>query len=345
MTYFPDGSPYTYFPPTEEDDDAGELVCAGWLDGGHPFRTGDPPPGFVDKLAWLCVNELHQRTRGIHFCEICQPEGSRQVSVLVAGEKRRLGTAEIRVRTPRFTYAAPTLVLHYVVDHRYLPPDDFVEAVLAAPESARLERLVAAPRTVLMTAMWGLPVGAIPRGWSRCARRGGPVTPSRGVSFSRRSRVRQPVRGVAHMKAAASVLLLLGVLSCSSATAPELADGTRDPALLQGAAWTLVGFAPASGDFSAARARFTARFGADGRVGGQAGPNVYGGFYTATAEGTIQAREVVSTLIGGPEADQAGKYLNALARAHSFEVTPTELLLRFEERGVLHFRRELLQPL
>jgi heat shock protein HslJ len=147
------------------------------------------------------------------------------------------------------------------------------------------------------------------------------------------------------MKAALSVLLLLGLLSCSSATAPELAGGTRDPALLQGPAWTLVGFAPASGDFSAARARFIVRVGADGRVGGEAGPNVYGGLYTATPEGAIQAREVVSTLIGGPEAEQAGEYLNAMVRARSFEVTPTELLLRFDGRGVLHFRRQLLQPL
>lgn len=147
------------------------------------------------------------------------------------------------------------------------------------------------------------------------------------------------------MKAALSVLLLLGLLSCGSATAPELAGGTRDPALLQGPAWDLVGFAPASGDFTAARARFIVRFGADGRVGGEAGPNVYGGSYTASAGGAIQVRDLVGTLIGGPEAEQAGKYQEGLLRARSFEVTPTELLLRFDGRGVLHFRRQLLQPL
>lgn len=147
------------------------------------------------------------------------------------------------------------------------------------------------------------------------------------------------------MKAALSVLLLLGLLSCSSVTLPEIAGGTRDPVLLQGQTWTLVRFATASGDVSEPNARFTVRFGADGRLGGQAGPNVYGGAYTATSTGTIHPRDVISTAIGGPEAERAGKYLYWMTRAHSFEVTPTELLLRFEERGALYFRRAVLQPL
>lgn len=28
------------------------------------------------------------------------------------------------------TYAAPTLILHYIADHRYLPPAAFLKAVL-----------------------------------------------------------------------------------------------------------------------------------------------------------------------------------------------------------------------
>jgi hypothetical protein len=31
------------------------------------------------------------------------------------------------------TYAAPTLVYHYVVRHHYSPPEEFVRAVLTAP--------------------------------------------------------------------------------------------------------------------------------------------------------------------------------------------------------------------
>jgi len=147
MTYFPDGVPYTYgkdsvpaewFRENLLDPFGGKLVCAGWLDAKYPVRTGEPPPRFVEKLAWLCVNDLHAGMRGFHSCNLCPP-GSSWVNVLRDGRKHLLGTAEIRVRTPHFTYAAPNLVLHYVVDHHYLPPDDFVEGVLAAPESNRLD--------------------------------------------------------------------------------------------------------------------------------------------------------------------------------------------------------------
>lgn len=141
MTYFPDGARYTYGlrgnPHAEEDAKA---VCAGWLDGTHPFRTGDPPAGFIPRLAWLCVNDRHAQTRGVHDCELCDPDDwSAQTIWPTWGG--RLGSAEIRVRTPHRLYAAPDLVLHYVVDHGYLPPDDFVEAVLALPDSQRIDDL------------------------------------------------------------------------------------------------------------------------------------------------------------------------------------------------------------
>src|SRR5262249_18800720 len=61
--------------------------------------------------------------------------------VLKGSSNRReylLGTAEIRVRDTDVTFAAPNLILHYVVDHAYLPPEAFVRAVLAS--SHRLQR-------------------------------------------------------------------------------------------------------------------------------------------------------------------------------------------------------------
>lgn len=43
-----------------------------------------------------------------------------------------VGGAEIRVRAKDgVVYAAPDMIVHYVLAHRYLPPAAFVEAVIA----------------------------------------------------------------------------------------------------------------------------------------------------------------------------------------------------------------------
>jgi hypothetical protein len=44
------------------------------------------------------------------------------------------GNGEIRViaTAGATTYVAPVLVLHYVVAHGYLPPQEFIDAVLVA---------------------------------------------------------------------------------------------------------------------------------------------------------------------------------------------------------------------
>ena len=45
-----------------------------------------------------------------------------------------LGSAEIRVFSNEgVTYAAPNLIYHYIVDHHYLPPEEFIRAVLEGP--------------------------------------------------------------------------------------------------------------------------------------------------------------------------------------------------------------------
>ena len=51
----------------------------------------------------------------------------------LGGEVIALGDAEIRVIADNGTWLiAPTLVLHYVVSHRYCPPRAFIDAVVRA---------------------------------------------------------------------------------------------------------------------------------------------------------------------------------------------------------------------
>ncbi|MCX4824617.1 hypothetical protein OG883_33135 [Streptomyces sp. NBC_01142] len=71
-----------------------------------------------------------QQTRGYHFCPWCP---ARRVGARVDGPR---GSAEIRVEGNGVAYAAPELIAHYVEVHDYLPPADFVEAVLSSDVAA-----------------------------------------------------------------------------------------------------------------------------------------------------------------------------------------------------------------
>jgi hypothetical protein len=98
---------------------------------------------FHNKLAWLCATDPVNVTLGIHLCELCRsPAKDRFYSVrilrtpsvtpqpIMRNTRFLLGSAEIRVPGDKATYASPTLIIHYVVKHRYRPPDEFVDAVL-----------------------------------------------------------------------------------------------------------------------------------------------------------------------------------------------------------------------
>ncbi len=174
MTHFPDGAPYGY---ALHEPGSGNLVCAGWLESGQRFPTGVPPQGFLDRLAWLCVHSRDRSMRGFHVCDICTDEEASWTAVsgvrvrdpayvLYAGEKRLLGWFEITVDAGDRVYAAPSLILHYVAKHNYLPPEDFVAAVMLLEEDRCLRD-------------WSLHLGADYINFGKCltgtslARRGG----------------------------------------------------------------------------------------------------------------------------------------------------------------------------
>ena len=134
MTWYPDLSQYSYGPESIPPGQA--ILNVGWLDSGHDFPTGDPPTGFLDTLAKLCLGYGHARTRGWHGCNLPHAEQLEYpCTIEVDGNKVSLGSAEIRVFSEDGTVlSAPNLVWHYIDYHQYLPPAEFVEAVLAHRE-------------------------------------------------------------------------------------------------------------------------------------------------------------------------------------------------------------------
>ncbi|HEV3416732.1 MAG TPA: hypothetical protein VG056_07975 [Pirellulales bacterium] len=122
MTYFPDLSQYNYNKMSEPD-----VLNVGWLDAREPYKSGASPPEFHDALATLCRSPIMLH-RGFHVCQFC----SSAVKTADWYSAAR-GNGQIRVRDENGqVFAAPTLIHHYVVVHRYRPPDEFIQAVISA---------------------------------------------------------------------------------------------------------------------------------------------------------------------------------------------------------------------
>lgn len=122
--YFKDLSPYIYF--TSDYKPLPNVYNVGWLAKLRRFPKAAPDPAFVEQLKRLFQHDQTRvnQTRGIHACPWC--------NVNIQLGEDYLGTAEIWVPGhDGVIYAAPTLIIHYVAEHHYRPPADFVAAVMA----------------------------------------------------------------------------------------------------------------------------------------------------------------------------------------------------------------------
>ena len=126
--HYPDLTPYEYFPWQKSS----KVVNIGWLEAGHAFNEGDIAEKAIDRLFLFCTHGVNA-TRGHHLCHFCSKPA---FGFRVTRNNRELilGSAEIRVFGKNgIIYAAPNLVYHYVVDHHYRPPGEFIEALLTDP--------------------------------------------------------------------------------------------------------------------------------------------------------------------------------------------------------------------
>ncbi|MGW1468889.1 DUF7919 family protein [Streptomyces sp. NPDC002308] len=124
MTHYPELSLYDFDFHAEP-----EGLTVGWLEGGESYARGEVADEDREILADLAAL-LQHRSRGYHYCTLCT-EMRERFGVSGAGNARfRLGSAEIRVVSDSGQlYVAPNLVLHYIADHGYRPPEEFLAAV------------------------------------------------------------------------------------------------------------------------------------------------------------------------------------------------------------------------
>ncbi|MCE9638047.1 MAG: hypothetical protein K8T90_20285 [Planctomycetes bacterium] len=127
MAHFPDLAPRAASGGKSD-------VSIGWLSSGHAFPTGAVPPEFTSALARLREVPF-ALTRGFHVCEFCmrnrEDDSHRFDACSASWNSPEYGNGEILVLSETgVAYVAPRLVLHYVTEHGYRPPQEFIDAVL-----------------------------------------------------------------------------------------------------------------------------------------------------------------------------------------------------------------------
>lgn len=127
MTYYPDGA---VIPETAQPAGDTTRLALGWLDAEHEFPQGDCPDDVVRRLEDAVRNPV-ARTRSWYQCPLCPLTGMGPiVHAATGGEELPLGNATVEVPGPEGRlWRAPSLVVHYISTHHYLPPETFLADV------------------------------------------------------------------------------------------------------------------------------------------------------------------------------------------------------------------------
>src|ERR1700741_5638191 len=131
MAFYPDLTPYEYGRAEPQLN----ILNVGWLSNEHSFPRATPDSRLVDAVRRLVAHPLNL-VRGFHVCEFC-PLPFRKPSAggipMPDPIPGTTGNGEIRVLgADGVTFVAPVLILHYIAEHQYSPPQQFVDAVLQA---------------------------------------------------------------------------------------------------------------------------------------------------------------------------------------------------------------------
>jgi hypothetical protein len=112
---------------------SGEILkMVGWLDGPQPFSQGTVSAEDIVLLEQLVLHTWKPpfMAGGWHDCTVCpRKPGDGPLYRQIDGNKTMLGAAEIYVPDGDIMYSAPNLILHYIEDHGYGPPEPFLVAV------------------------------------------------------------------------------------------------------------------------------------------------------------------------------------------------------------------------
>ncbi|HEY7028710.1 MAG TPA: hypothetical protein VH438_13940 [Gemmatimonadales bacterium] len=108
----------------------------GWI-GDAVASLGDTPDVCISTLlnAYEAHHIFSDETLGSHSCEVCPPtlpqRGYYHPFAWKGRQAKLYGHGHYLVRYGRSLFVSPALILHYIVDHQYRPPEAFIEAVVS----------------------------------------------------------------------------------------------------------------------------------------------------------------------------------------------------------------------
>jgi len=127
VTYYKDFTPCPYF---NEGEWLCRLMAIGWLDRGKPYPKGPADDRVLERIHFL-RGEFGRgfpsiTTRGLYACTLCAVHNTGGTA---------LDKSHINLFIPHrgFVFVAPGRVDHHIQAHEYLPPESFIEALLACP--------------------------------------------------------------------------------------------------------------------------------------------------------------------------------------------------------------------
>ena len=111
------------------------LLAVGWLEFPFPFRRGAVSSGFLAHLKSLVDAAPSEWSfRGLHQCSLWRHRrGFLDRPVITSSHKN------VFLPGGSAVYIASGGIIHYVEDHRYLPPSQFIEAVMSCPDFSSFE--------------------------------------------------------------------------------------------------------------------------------------------------------------------------------------------------------------
>jgi|GEM_PF-2666829 len=101
------------------------VQSVGYLNRGDTFPTGATSTAAYDALKAIVdcdVNPIGVASSGMHQCDICQFDGP-------FGKSN-----DVWIPHGSIMFVCPSLITHYIAAHRFLPPSDFLDAVLTCPD-------------------------------------------------------------------------------------------------------------------------------------------------------------------------------------------------------------------
>lgn len=135
MAFYEDFSKYKLNPNCQlEDKNLENVLNIGWLGEDGNFKKGNVSKEFLMNL-WEYYKCPIYETRRLYNNEGL--DGYWKFFTAYYNERTiLLGRAEIRVIDTKrdVIYAAPELIIHYIVNHNYLPPEEFIDAVITGPK-------------------------------------------------------------------------------------------------------------------------------------------------------------------------------------------------------------------